>query len=114
MTHSVTAAHPPNQPPPRRSEAEPHWEAVKSCFSFDETPASSVTSISATPTPTRTPTPTPTPTPEPTVDYATDAADSTPEDLPNVNVPNPDLPGHRPHVVPHVHLGGHHGGHFHF
>jgi hypothetical protein len=26
MTHSMAAAHPPDQPPPRRSEAEPHWE----------------------------------------------------------------------------------------
>src|SRR5512133_2846690 len=25
MTHSVAAAHPPDQLPPRRSEAEPHW-----------------------------------------------------------------------------------------
>ena len=90
------------------------YEAVKSCFSSDSTPTSSVTSISVTPTPTPNPTPRPTPTPEPeaTVDYATGAADSTPEDLPNVNVPNPDLPGHRPHVLPHVHVG-HHGGRFH-
>ena len=27
MAHSVTAAHPPDQPSPRRSEAEPHWKA---------------------------------------------------------------------------------------
>jgi len=25
----VAAAHPPDQPPPRRSEAEPHWDGAE-------------------------------------------------------------------------------------
>jgi len=30
MTHSLAAAHPPDQPPPpRRSEAEPHWVTAR-------------------------------------------------------------------------------------
>lgn len=88
------------------------FAALKSCLAPDDSaPASSVTSLRATPT--RTPTPTSTyepwsPEPEPTIDYTAET-DSTPEDLPDVNVPNPNLPGHRPHV--HI---GHHGGHLHW
>lgn len=69
------------------------------------------TPVSTTPPSTRvTPSATRTSTPARTTSAVTTtpAAPADEEDLPDINIPNPDLPGHRPRI----HLGG--GGHHKF
>lgn len=83
--------------------------AVKSCLFPSPTPAShDSTSYGSTST-YKTTTANPTRAPIPTTSYP--GSDPEPVDVTDVHIPNPNLPGHGPHVhlLPHVHVGrGHH------
>ena len=83
--------------------------AVKSCLDPDPTPTSSTSTYGTYSSYRGYPTSKakPTPTYDPPATYDSTAAPE-PADLPNVHIPNPNLPGHGPHVhlLPHIHIGG--------